>query len=82
MKKRYSTLQIKTEVKEKLDAFCDANGYKLSGFVEKLIESTIDWAPNAGYINAANVMTVSYVDTGSYYIDTGSYFSQYSQSYC
>lgn len=70
MKKRYSTLQIKTEVKEKLDVFCNANGYKLSGFVEKLIESTIGWTPS---VCRDNVI---------YYIDSGSCLSRYSQSYC
>lgn len=76
MKKKYSTLQIKTEVKERLDAFCESRGYKLSGYVEKLIESSIDWTPVHSYTTAATIMYTACMETGSQYSQS------YSQSYC
>lgn len=40
-KSKYSTIQIRAEVKEELATFCATNGYKISGYVEKLIKSAL-----------------------------------------
>ena len=36
-KSKYSSIQIKTIIKEEITSYCQDNGYKLSGLVEKLI---------------------------------------------
>jgi|7_EtaG_2_1085326.scaffolds.fasta_scaffold03690_5 hypothetical protein len=34
---KYTTIQLKKETHSKLQEYCNQNGYKLSGLVEKLI---------------------------------------------
>jgi hypothetical protein len=36
-KSKYSSIQIKTNIKSEIVNYCHDNGYKLSGLVEKLI---------------------------------------------
>lgn len=36
-KSKYSSIQIRNQLKEELMNYCNDNGYKLSGLVEKLI---------------------------------------------
>lgn len=43
-RKKYSTIQIRSEVKEELASFCATNGYKISGYVEKLIKSALTFS--------------------------------------
>lgn len=34
--KKYSTIQIQSEIKKELTSYCTKNGYKISGLIEKL----------------------------------------------
>jgi hypothetical protein len=36
-KSKYSSIQIRNSIKEELAIYCQDNGYKLSGLIEKLI---------------------------------------------
>lgn len=40
--KLYSSIQIESGLKNRLNDYCTSNGYKLSGFVEKLVESALN----------------------------------------
>lgn len=37
MKREYSTVQIEKDVKKKLTEYCEENGYKISGYLKKII---------------------------------------------
>ncbi len=41
MKKEYSTIQLEKDVKKKLTEYCEKNGYKISGFLRKIILQTL-----------------------------------------
>ena len=36
-KSKYSSIQIRNSIKEELTNYCQENGYKFSGLIEKLI---------------------------------------------
>ncbi len=42
MKKKYSTIQIDKDVKKILKEYCDENGYKICGFLKKIILQAIE----------------------------------------
>lgn len=41
MKKEYATVQIERGVKKMLVEYCEKNGYKISGFLKKIILQTV-----------------------------------------
>lgn len=41
MKREYSTVQIEKNVKKKLTEYCEKNGYKISGYLKKIILQTL-----------------------------------------
>ncbi len=38
-KSKYSSIQIRQNIKDDMLNYCNANGYKISGLIEKLIQS-------------------------------------------